>query len=79
MVVCSNVFIGCCDSCFLSNAIPALAKKIDIIEQLLQAMAKAAKSYPQGKMLLFAYTNSNSIVALSKASYLTALNTAQQQ
>ncbi|WP_375645026.1 hypothetical protein [Bartonella sp. MR100HLJHH] len=69
---------------FLSNAIPVLAKKIDIIEQLLKAMAKAAKSYSQGKILLSAYANSNSIVALSKgfdllkASYLTALNTAQQ-
>ncbi|WP_273788636.1 MULTISPECIES: hypothetical protein [Bartonella] len=34
---------------FLSNAIPGLAKKIDIIEQLFSAMAKAAKSYSQGK------------------------------
>ncbi|WP_375636678.1 MULTISPECIES: hypothetical protein [unclassified Bartonella] len=47
-------------------------------------MAKAAKSYSQGKILLSAYANSNSIGALSKgfdllkASYLTALNTAQQ-
>ncbi|WP_375626803.1 hypothetical protein [Bartonella sp. MU37NMGALS] len=61
-----------------------MAKKIDIIEQSLQAMARATKSYSQGKMLFSVYANSNSIGALSKgfdlskASYLTALNTAQQ-
>ncbi|WP_375673754.1 hypothetical protein [Bartonella sp. TS82HLJMH] len=69
---------------FLLNAIPVLAKKNDIIGQLLQAMAKATKNYSQGKILLSVYANSNSIGALSKgfylskASYLTALNTAQQ-
>ncbi|WP_375624689.1 MULTISPECIES: hypothetical protein [unclassified Bartonella] len=41
-------------------------------------MAKATKSYSEGKMLLSAYANSNNIGALSKASYLIALNTSQQ-